>query len=507
MKINFLLFIVLGSLVCGIHAQQTRSDGGNARPLVESAIQAMGGEDTLRGIKTLSVEAVGHWNALEQSERPEGPWLVQYQQLSELRDVAGGRVRQTTESRGWSTSVWSKSTTIVADGVAAVNFSGKLYPLTASSVQDAEEWLAFAPESVLLLALNAKDLHSERDTVLQGVGNHVVGFSWQGAPVRLFLNENTKMPTAVELVRPHPYDTFWNEWGDFPTRFYFSLWKLEKNGLRYPYQLDIERNGQPYQTWMFTDLKVNPEIPADSFTLPQNVKDALLKRPKTRLDDIPFGIPNSPAKELAKDFVQLPGSWNVAFIKQPDGIVILEAPISSGYSSKAIAEAEKRFPGTPVKAVITTVDAFPHIAGLREYVARGITVYLLDRNEPIIRRLLGSTFKTNPDSLALKPRQPKFKIVSGKMVVGTGDNRLELYPVLGESSDRMMMVYAPAQKILYASDLVQPRRDGSFFMPQYLTELADAVKRENLQVEKVFGMHAGVTNFADILAAISEAQK
>ena len=49
--------------------------------------------------------------------------------------------------------------------------------------------------------------------------------------------------------------------------------------------------------------------------------------------------------------------------KQDDGIVILEAPISSGYSAKVIAEAKKRFPGIPIQAVITTSDSWLTLPG------------------------------------------------------------------------------------------------------------------------------------------------
>lgn len=51
-----------------------------------------------------------------------------------------------------------------------------------------------------------------------------------------------------------------------------------------------------------------------------------------------------------------------------------------------------------------------------------------------------------------------------------------------ESGERMMMIYVPEHKLLYGSDLVQQRRDGSFFMPEYLSELIDAVRREDLSL-------------------------
>lgn len=66
----------------------------------------------------------------------------------------------------------------------------------------------------------------------------------------------------------------------------------------------------------------------------------------------------------------------------------------------------------------------------------------------------------------------------------------------------MVMVYMPEHKILYGSDLIQKMRDGSFFMPQYLSELADAANREKLAVETVFAMHLGPTPWAEVKAAI-----
>ena len=69
----------------------------------------------------------------------------------------------------------------------------------------------------------------------------------------------------------------------------------------------------------------------------------------------------------------------------------------------------------------------------------------------------------------------------------------------------MMMVYFPEHKLLYGSDLVQQRRDGSFFMPEYLAELIEAVSREKLTVNGVFAMHTGLTPWKDIEAAVAKA--
>lgn len=74
----------------------------------------------------------------------------------------------------------------------------------------------------------------------------------------------------------------------------------------------------------------------------------------------------------------------MTLVQQDDGIVIVEAPISSGYSAKVIAEVHRRFPGKAIKAVITTSDSWPRLAGIREYVAQRIPIHAL--SEPAYSR-------------------------------------------------------------------------------------------------------------------------
>src|SRR5215203_1024363 len=64
-----------------------------ARAVVSRALEALGGEAALKNISTLQIEAMGHDFFIDQSERPEGPFIARYVQTSEKRDVAGGRSR------------------------------------------------------------------------------------------------------------------------------------------------------------------------------------------------------------------------------------------------------------------------------------------------------------------------------------------------------------------------------------------------------------------------------
>ena len=488
-KPTFFVLLVAGiytfALVCNLPAQTN----GKPSEIVAKALGAMGGSKKLQDLKTLRIKMNGHLFLLEQSERPAGPWLVSYEQTTETRDLETGAIRRETVTRDPLGSE-SALTTVIADGAVAAKSGAAFGPLDTSQVGDAVETIALAPERVLLTALEAKDLRLEKSEILQDVRHNVISFIWKNSPVKIFLNADTSLPTAVEIVRAHPFDVFWNIWGDFPTRTYFSFWTLESNGMRYPHQWDVFRNDQPLRSLTIFGFEINPKVAPDAFTIPYKVKKASETYGAKMVNQWDLGSPNAPAKEIATDFVQVQGNWNIAIIKQSDGIVILESPISSGYSAKVIEEAQRRFPNFPIKAVISTSDAFPHIGGLREYLGRGIPAYILDVNQPLVERLLHSEYRTFPDALAKNGRRAKLKIVKEKTVVGTGANRLELYPIRTETGERMMMVYAPERKLLYGSDLVQPQPDDTFFMPEYITELVDAANREGLQPESVFAMHS-----------------
>jgi hypothetical protein len=324
-------------------------------------------------------------------------------------------------------------------------------------------------------------------------------------PVTVYLNASTNLPTAVETLSSSPYDHMWTVWGDYSARTYYTYWTLEPGGLRYPHQWDTQRNGTPFSSFTIIKMQINAPVEDKEFLIPDDVRQKFAAQPKpVKIDDLPLGRPDRPVQEIAAGIVKLPGRWDVAFVKQSDGVVIIEAPISSGYSVKVLEEAKRRFPGSKVKAVITTSDAFPHLGGAREYAAQGIPIYALDANRPILDRLLAAPRTFEPDALHVNPRKANFKIVASKTTLGDGANRLELYPMRTETGERMMMVYFPEQRLLYASDLVQKMSDGSFFMPQYLSEVMQAAEREKLSVNRIFAMHSIVIPWAEVATAVEK---
>jgi len=497
-----ILLLLCSCLVCETSAQKNSTD---ARQLVNHSIAAMGGLDKLKAIKSIHTKSVGHFYLLEQSERPEGPWLVIYQETEEWRDVEHGNIRRHYKQNGVFTS---DVTEIVADGKSAADNGNGLGP-GENKVDQTVELLAMAPEKVLINALDAPDLRLAGKKVVQDTLNNVVSFTWKGAPVKLYLNENTYMLTMTDVVKARPNEQFWGIWGDFSEKNYYSFWNLEKGGIRYPQQVDTFYNDQPLRTDTILSIDINSAPPKDAFSIPDKTKVDFAASSKISFLDMPLGRPDRPPIDIASDFRVIRGSWNTTLVKQDDGIVVIETPISSNYSVQVMAEIRRRYPNEKIKAVISTSDSFPHFGGLREYVAAGVPVYILDVNQPIISRLISSNYKSFPDDLEKNPgmKKSKLNIVGKKTVIGGGQNQLELYPIRTETGERMIMIYAPKLKVLYGADLIQPLPKGGFFMPQYITELRDAVAREKLDVERVFAIHAPLLEWKKVLETLNDSVK
>jgi len=502
--------IVLAVCATAVHAGGVvTASQPRAAPSVSAwlsgAVEAMGGEALLTSMTAVETSGVSVWYHREQSERPEGPWLTSLTEFTDVRQFHADAVLRRARERGFSTNDWVDSsewttspTVLVTSGVAMTHGSGTWTP--AGTPPDLEALpVSLAPERVVLAAREAADLGAEPDETLDGYRHHVVAFSSAGAHVRLILNVPSLLPKAVEVTRRHPYNMFLAPWGDVTERVTFGVWTLEPNGLRYPRLWAFSTNGQPDGSVSLTKVRANPPIDERDFTVPEDIRSQLVAA-RQPIADLALGLTDRPPRELAPDIVSVPGRFGIVMVNQPDGVVIIDAPLSSEYSGLAIADAQRRFGGARVKAVVTTSDAWPHIGGIREYVARGVPVYALDLNVPILTRLIAARYESAPDALARSHNRPALHAVTGRISVGSGPSRFDIYPFRTATGERQMMIYWPTHRLLYTSDLFTIRNEF-VFLPQQVSEAVAAVTREHLDVATAFGMHYDPVPWATVVAA------
>jgi len=502
--------LLLGGLFLAV-ASSAQSGRGCASPdearrIVSAALAAQGGEAKLRAIHVLHLEAFASRNWVEQSERPEGPYIPDFQHVDEIRDYGKQLVRREVKIEIPSFPLDPSTSTWMADPQVAVSLhNGAWVPAPISLVDEAAEILAFSPERILLSASESDALRCEPDRLLGSVTHHVIVFNFHGSPVRVLINAHTQLPAQVESSGATARSGFWRFLGDINMQVRWTTWSIA-NGVHYPRQWNIERNGLPDQVICVQKLELNPSLDPKQTEIPEDSRQEFAKNPpNSDVEAFPFGAPDSPPQINAPGVVTVRGAWNVTFVEQPDGIVILDAPISSGFSAKAIADAEHTFPGKKVKAVISTSDAWPHVAGLREYVARGIPIYALDLNRTIIERILNEPRTRKPDALSQNHRNPVIYWIGDKTVFGAGPNRMEIYPLRGATTERQMMVYFPERQLLYGSDAFQRQPELQLWLPQTVNEVLDAVQKHRLKVKKFFMMHMDLSDWNQLQADFQKA--
>jgi len=99
------------------------------RAVLARAVDALGGEAALKAIAGLQIDAIGHDYFIDQSERPEGPFITRYAQTTERRDVAHGRSRIETQSRFTQVPDWSGA----GSAVSSISTARRKSPARAPS--------------------------------------------------------------------------------------------------------------------------------------------------------------------------------------------------------------------------------------------------------------------------------------------------------------------------------------------------------------------------------------
>lgn len=473
----------------------------DARACVGLAIDAMGGRARLAGIATVQFDAVGHRAMAEQSYR-QSPFITVYERDKVTMDFGGGRLARNYRL----TMPMIDPDKVEIDGTVVATAQGGVRrgakgdtPCSPADLDAVAEALALGPERLLLTAAAASDLHYAPPQWLRSTPHTVVEFDWHGTPVRVLLNGSNHLPDARQ--RTTTFRDYWFAWGDVDQRVYFDNWHIV-DGMVIPTNRVEQRNGVPWTSTQRSGITFNGEVKAGTFTMDAKAAAASAA---SKGWDRPF---SDKAKiELAPGIELYRGAWNTTLVRQDDGVLVLEAPIAPSYAQAVFAKARASFPGAAIKGVLTSSDSWPHVAGVREAVAERLPVYVLDLNQPLLARMVAAPHSLRPDRLQRSPAPPQWRVVHGRLQIGSGANRAVLYPLRGAATERQYMVYFPQHRLLYASDTLALLPDKSLYNPQLMHEVVQAVEREHLQVDTVFAMHQGPTPWKDVRRMVAQALK
>jgi glyoxylase-like metal-dependent hydrolase (beta-lactamase superfamily II) len=139
-----------------------------------------------------------------------------------------------------------------------------------------------------------------------------------------------------------------------------------------------------------------------------------------------------------------------------DHVLVVESGQSDARGLAVMAAAKQAIPGKPVRFVVNSHPHSDHTSGLAAAVAEGATILTHRNNEAVLERFLSGPRTLTGDALS-KVANRRTNVVEGvgdrDVRRGTNGKVVELHHVPNDHSDGMLVVYLPAEKVLWSADV------------------------------------------------------
>jgi glyoxylase-like metal-dependent hydrolase (beta-lactamase superfamily II) len=240
--------------------------------------------------------------------------------------------------------------------------------------------------------------------------------------------------------------------GDLLVEFEYSNYR-NLNGVQVPTRIVQKQASMPTFDAAITTATANPPNLTELLTVPPP--------PAGRAGGPPPGAPPAapaapPVEKLGDGAFKIGGNYASLAVDMGDHILVVESGQSDARGLAVMAAAKQAIPGKRIRYVVNSHPHFDHASGLPAAVAEGATILTHRNNEPVLERLLAGQRTLTGDSLSKKPGR------SADVVTGVGDREtrtgtngkvVELIRVPNEHSDGMLVVYLPAEKVLWSADV------------------------------------------------------
>jgi glyoxylase-like metal-dependent hydrolase (beta-lactamase superfamily II) len=439
---------------------------------VDKAIAAMGGAAKLRAIKRLQRELAGTLPDPGQGESPAKPDNAPIREV--LARDGSGKVADVVDLliRG-GLRLHFRS---VSDGQEGfrVNYENNIlitFP-NARATPFLQIVLRRFPEQLLLNAQRRPEALRWLGTqTINGRKYEVVAYGDLDGEVNdLYFDTETHDLARVQRLNDDPVR------GDAPVATLYT--RYQRTGdLRFPTRF-IGLQGADTVSDVAVE-RITIDSVADSlFAKPEGLPTAAVPEPGPKL--VPLG----------SDVYLVKGGYNAAFVVFDQYVLVLEAPISSGYQQGVLALIDSVAPKKPIRYVVSTHFHYDHLGGVRPYVARHATIVTTDAGAEVIRRLVSRPHSLKPDTLSKAPVPPTIEIVRERRSFTDPHHRVDVIsmrkmPHVAE----ILVAYIPALKLLFQGDLY----DSYALAEVPATDDGEALLRwmpqSGLDIEQVIPVH------------------
>jgi hypothetical protein len=144
--------------------------------------------------------------------------------------------------------------------------------------------------------------------------------------------------------------------------------------------------------------------------------------------------------------------------------------------------------------VVVTDLAWPHVAGVRYWVANGATIIAHKSAKTFLQSVVDRHWTRAPDLLEQRHKTAKLKFIGVNSAYTMANGAITIHPIDGIGSECALMAFLVRDKFLWASDYIQTTSEPT----SYVLEVWSAVKRDGLTPESTAAEHLPLTAWAKI---------
>ena len=307
----------------------------------------------------------------------------------------------------------------------------------------------------------------------------------EGRKERLFLDPKTGFPVKLELREPHYL------WGDVGVEYVWSNW------------IDVGGAMSPGSTFRIVDgetevsriVATGSLVPLDSAPLLRLPDPGLVQAPPLPA----FLEPTAPDTVRVSDrtFLLKNRGYTEGITLRRDTVFVLDATQGEARARADSTWIAALFPGTHPLVLVVTDLAWPHVAGIRFWAARGATIVAHRAAIPFLRQVLDRRWTLAPDlyerlrAAGTLPRL-RFRAVDRDLTLAGG--ALSLHAIDGITSEVALMGWLPDDRFLWASDYIQTAAQPT----EYTAEVRAAARRAGIVPQRVAAEHLPLTPWATL---------
>jgi hypothetical protein len=162
------------------------------------------------------------------------------------------------------------------------------------------------------------------------------------------------------------------------------------------------------------------------------------------------------------------------------------------------------FPGKHLVVLVVSDLAWPHIAGVRAWVAMGARVVAHRSSGAFLANVVNRRWSDAPDLLERRRARSRFRFIPVTDSLSLAGGEVRVYAINGIGSEGSLMTWLPEDRFLFPGDYVQGLTGPSM---AYAGEVVAAVRRTGLAPARFAAMHMGLTEWSRLLEALEPAPR